>query len=220
MSAGGYVVDFDVPPDDPIKLDVDDEMEIIHLPSGQIGDLQFRVRPEWTVIHFAPNGTSTAEYYPEQGGHTVAIDPTKDKYEQSGDSYNVKVDIGRLSLSSVQVTQDKYSYIVEPEQSAKSSAGNTVLRNATGVEDPTTAAKAATAMACSKLKEAYGDNIRIYLVKYRKSDGDYTYLDNCATSTGGKSYDAGDSAALKSTLDTIAADLKTWAEYKEARVVN
>ena len=57
-------------------------------------------------------------------------------------------------------------------------------------------------------------------------------IDTCATSTGGKVYDIGTAAddtasngtsanamALKETLDAIAADIKAWAEYEDARNV-
>ena len=55
-------------------------------------------------------------------------------------------------------------------------------------------------------------------------------IDACATSTGGKVYDIGTAAddtasngtsanamALKETLDDIAADIKNWAGYEDAR---
>ena len=60
----------------------------------------------------------------------------------------------------------------------------------------------------------------------------YSEIDACATSTGGKVYDIGTAAddtasngtsanatALKETLDAIAADIKDWAEYEDARNV-
>ena len=36
---------------------------------------------------------------------------------------------------------------------------------------------------------------------------------------GGMAYDAADEAALKTTLDAIAAEIKTWGEYEEAKNV-
>ena len=60
----------------------------------------------------------------------------------------------------------------------------------------------------------------------------YTEIDACATSSGGKVYDIGTAAddtasngtsanttALKETLDAIAADIKDWAGYEDARNV-
>ena len=98
--------------------------------------------------------------------------------------------------------------------------------------------KALTTAACAKLKADYGSNVRVYVVKYRKQSGwkaltrngtaahssgsgthSYTEIDDCATSTGGTAYDAADEAALKTTLDTIAAEIKTWGGYEEAKNV-
>jgi hypothetical protein len=95
--------------------------------------------------------------------------------------------------------------------------------------------KALTTAACSKLKAA---GARVYVVKYRKQSGwkaltrngtaahssgsgthSYTEIDACATSTGGTAYDVADEAALKTTLDAIAAEIKTWAGYEEAKNV-
>ena len=36
---------------------------------------------------------------------------------------------------------------------------------------------------------------------------------------GGTAYDAADEAALKTTLGAIAAEIKTWGEYEEAKNV-
>jgi hypothetical protein len=59
--------------------------------------------------------------------------------------------------------------------------------------DATTALKRVTQAACEKLKQEHGDNLRIYLIKYRKQtqykhpvtgeavDFDYDYLDYCAS---------------------------------------
>ena len=57
-------------------------------------------------------------------------------------------------------------------------------------------------------------------------------IDGCATSTGVRVYDIGTAAddtvsngtsanvtALKETLDAIAADIKAWAGYEDARNV-
>jgi hypothetical protein len=68
--------------------------------------------------------------------------------------------------------------------------------------DATTALKGVTQSACAKLKNAYGSNIRIYLIKYRKQaqykhpvtqeaiDFNYDYLDYCASSRNADSiYD-------------------------------
>ena len=95
--------------------------------------------------------------------------------------------------------------------------------------------KTLTTAACNKLKAA---GARVYVVKYRKQSGwkaltrngaaahssgsgthSYTEIDACAASTGGTAYDAADEAALKTTLDAIAAEIKTWGGYEEAKNV-
>ena len=43
----------------------------------------------------------------------------------------------------------------------------------------------------------------------------YTEIENCATTTGGAKYDVTTEADLKTTLDTIAQAIKTWAATAE-----
>ena len=87
--------------------------------------------------------------------------------------------------------------------------------------------KKATAEVCAKLKTDYGNDLRVYVVKYRKQakyktfpvynvsqsdiDHDYSVVDACATNTGGKTYDISSEADLKTTLDNIADDIKNFA---------
>lgn len=99
------------------------------------------------------------------------------------------------------------------------STGNKVLKDVLGNG---TFSSVTTLMTnvCNKLKSTYGSDVRIYVVKYRKAAGDYDYLDSCATSTSGKTCDITDSTALKSTLNIIAADLKSQAGCTEATIVN
>ena len=100
----------------------------------------------------------------------------------------------------------------------------------------TSVIKQVTTDACSKLKEL---GTRIYVVMFRKQSGynylkrngksayssgsgtyDYSYISKCATDSGGKAYDVGNNTAtLKAKLDEIAADIKTWANYEEAKNV-
>lgn len=77
-----------------------------------------------------------------------------------------------------------------------------------------------TTKACTKLKQVYGDNIKIHIIKYRKDSGNYSYLDDCAVSTGRKVYDISNQADLKVKLDEIATELKTWAGRTEAKNVD
>lgn len=97
--------------------------------------------------------------------------------------------------------------------------GNKALKDFLGDGNPS-GVTTLTTNACNKLKQAYGSDIRIYVVKYSKETGEYGYLDNCAISTGGKAYDVGNQNNLKAKLNEIAEDLKVWAAYAPARLVN
>ena len=48
----------------------------------------------------------------------------------------------------------------------------------------------------------------------------YTEIDACATSTGGKLYNTSTESDLKDALTEIAADIKKWANYKPADVAH
>jgi hypothetical protein len=92
--------------------------------------------------------------------------------------------------------------------------------------DATIAVKSATAAVCAKLKTDYGSNLRVYIVKYKKqsqyktfpvynvsqsnANHDYSVIDACATSSS-YVYDISTESDLKSTLNTIAADIKSFA---------
>ena len=94
--------------------------------------------------------------------------------------------------------------------------------------DTNAALRSATAAVCAKLKTDYGSNLRVYVVKYRKqtqyktfpmynvsqsnaNHENYSTIDACATNTGGATYDVSTEADLKSTLNTIAANIKSFA---------
>jgi hypothetical protein len=99
--------------------------------------------------------------------------------------------------------------------------------------DATTASKGVTTSACAKLKSDYGSNIRIYIIKYRKqtqykhkisaaaTNFDYDYLNDCATGTSSPYLqDVTTEAALKSALQTIATDIKTFGGHTAAKNVD
>ena len=77
------------------------------------------------------------------------------------------------------------------------------------------------------MKAEYGSNLRIYLIEYRKQSQyktfpagatkahSYKTIEDCAYTT----YTADSETALKSKLDTIATDIKSWAGYTEAKNV-
>ena len=95
-----------------------------------------------------------------------------------------------------------------------------------------TVLKRITTDACIKLKNA---GAIVYVVKYRKQDywgamtrtgvtsysrsstaHSYTEIDDCATSSGGATYDVSTESDLKAKLDEIAGSIKLWAGYKNA----
>ncbi len=91
--------------------------------------------------------------------------------------------------------------------------------------DATSAVKEVTKSACTKLKNAHGSNLRIYLIKYRKQTQykhqitkaatkfDYSYLNNCATGTSSPyMYDISTEEQLTNALSSIAANIKTWVK--------
>jgi hypothetical protein len=109
-----------------------------------------------------------------------------------------------------------------------SSAGNLITY------DATTACREATKSAYAKLKSDWGNNIRIYIIKYRKQPNcyqmpfwentavtisfDYSYLDNCASgSSAPYIHDVSTEEELKSALAAIVADLKSFAGYSHAK---
>jgi hypothetical protein len=117
----------------------------------------------------------------------------------------------------------------------------------TVLSDATTAARKVTTDACAKLKADYGDDIRIYVIKFRKQEAykhkvagtevnfDYNYIDACATATahlydvaedyykkGAESADTTTATAeanLAKALSDISADIKSWAGFEDAKNV-
>lgn len=82
--------------------------------------------------------------------------------------------------------------------------------------DATAAVKQVTKDACTKLKTEWGDNLRIYLIKYREQDGDYSYLNDCTS----RLYSVSNKTGLETTLGNIAKDIKEWAGRTEAKNAN
>lgn len=84
---------------------------------------------------------------------------------------------------------------------------------------------------CSKLKNTWGNNLRIYLIKFRKQNKcrdestnmeknfDYSYLNNCATEDTNQYVKDNilNQSELEEALRVIACDIKSWAEYTEAK---
>jgi len=98
--------------------------------------------------------------------------------------------------------------------------------------DATEAVKEVTKSACAKLKTDYENNLRVYLIKFRKqtqykhkvtgatTNFDYSYLDSCATGTSSPyMYDITTEADLKSALDAIYTNISSWATRTEAKNV-
>ena len=103
-------------------------------------------------------------------------------------------------------------------------------------ETPTNAVSDVTAAACTKLKNTYGNNLRIYVVKYKAqekynsfpykdkastaTDHDYTTVDNCASSSS-YLYSASTPDELNEALNAIATDIKSasFGNWQEAQNV-
>jgi hypothetical protein len=107
--------------------------------------------------------------------------------------------------------------------------------------DASLACPRTTRDVCAKLKADWGANLRMYVVKYRKQTAHkhkitgaevpfdtqrYSYLNYCAgpgniESSGSAPYmyDTANETELKNALAAIAADIKTFAEYQEAKIV-
>lgn len=95
---------------------------------------------------------------------------------------------------------------------------------------PTKGAENATSALCTKLKNTYGNNLRIYVIKYRAQTyyqpfpiyngstrteaHDYSVINSCASSTATPYlYNISSEADLKKALDAIANNIKDWAGY-------
>ena len=97
------------------------------------------------------------------------------------------------------------------------------------------ALKKATKEVCAKLKRDWGENLRIYVVKYRKQDKysvlvrngteahkkltkshDYSAVNACASGEN-YVYEAADEEELKEKLAIIASDIKEFAGYEDAK---
>jgi hypothetical protein len=96
----------------------------------------------------------------------------------------------------------------------------------------TQAAARVTTDACAKLKNDWGEDLRIYVVKYRKQtqyrhkatdiamDFSYSYIDDCATENNSTYVkDVSDEAGLNTALQAIADNIKGWAGRTEAKNV-
>jgi hypothetical protein len=100
--------------------------------------------------------------------------------------------------------------------------------------DATAACRNVTRSACEKLKSDWGENIRIYVIKYRRQPNcyqsplwrsystiltlDYSYLDDCASGViAPYLWDVSTEADLKSALSAIAADIKSFGGYAPVR---
>ena len=99
-----------------------------------------------------------------------------------------------------------------------------------------TALKKVTTDVCAKLKSDHGDNLRIYVIKYRKQEQynvllrngnaahknltqihDYSAINACASD--GYLYEAENESELKEQLNAIASDIKDWADYEPAKLI-
>ncbi len=93
--------------------------------------------------------------------------------------------------------------------------------------DAIDAVKKVTRDACTKLKNDWGEDLKVYLIKFRKQNEylhkitktpetfDYSYLNKCATDEN-HIYDVKTEQQLKKALARISSDIKEWANAQEA----
>lgn len=129
---------------------------------------------------------------------------------------------GVLNLLTTDITYPVNSVLLE--------GGYQTVSNGVPQETPTQAAMKVTALACAKLKQDYGNNLQIHIVKYRKQQmykdfsqnnkyHNYSVIDSCAT-PGAYVVDATSEDQLKAALRVIAEDIKEFAGYKTAQNVD
>jgi hypothetical protein len=107
--------------------------------------------------------------------------------------------------------------------------------NVLSITDPSVACQRVAESACAKLKADWGNNIRIYVIKYRKQtqykhritgaavNFKYDYLNNCTPNSSDESpymQDVTTETDLKTALQTIATDIKSWAGHTAANHVD
>jgi hypothetical protein len=150
--------------------------------------------------------------------------------ENSDRTYTITLDLENVGVADLQMLNSApiFEYLShDPDQVADA---NSVLYYGVkdGIKnegawygsnyDASTACKNVTIDACDKLKK--NGNLRIYVVKYRKQEGDYGYIDKCASGEN-YFYEAADEAELTLKLQAIAADIKSagFAGYQAAKNV-
>ncbi len=159
--------------------------------------------------------------------------------DTKGDSVGVNATYGRLSIPSSAEKNRKKVLILsvnKPDWFESKELMNIVnnhietMKHLT-IYDMSELGKKVTQDSCQKLKEKWGENLRIYLIKFHKQDNylnkntksmayfDYSYLNNCATENTDQYVKDNifDEAALDKVLRTIANDIKSWTGYTEAR---
>jgi hypothetical protein len=214
---------------------------------GTFGTIQF-TNIAATSSHAIQNNvtydvTKRMEFYIEQDQIT----------QHNGTNYYVNFNMTNIRLISAEITNHPYTKgtdsmpVFAEKRADETFRYNSILyvsvgadatrnpngwhRDATGALLTTTeAVKNVTTDACAKLKEKHTDNLRIYVVKYRKqtqykhkvsnaiTDFNYDYIDDCATAAD-HIYDANDETALNTALSDIAGDIKSWAGYTNAQNV-
>ena len=132
---------------------------------------------------------------------------------------------------------DNFNNQVDLVQTTFSMPYNMVLRQGKYQEDedtPSQAVAKVTADVCSKLKGDHGNNLKIYVIKYRAQsqyrpfplngvihdakNHDYSAVDSCATNSN-YVYSVNSKSDLNSRLNAIATDIKSWAGYEAAKLV-
>lgn len=154
------------------------------------------------------------------------MDPGHYEYElQDDSSYLVKLDTYNLEFSNSRVVEWLYAFELD-KRTARGGCGNAVLINAAGIENPVIAVQEMSKSNLKNLKDIYGDNIKIYLIKYKpektyrvgadERDFSFEYLDARASEV----YETKNAEELKEKFEMIWEDLREWTGYQEAKVVD
>jgi hypothetical protein len=169
------------------------------------------------------NGTDTkCEIYNPGGLHRKFL-----PFDKISHPLNVNFDMDGISSSVVKFIMTGFTLPVNRALYDRQTGPSNELYDATST------CRVVTTAACTELKK--NTNLKIYVVKYRKQEGDYGYIDSCASGVG-YVYDvdtnyykkgadaANDTAAtaeknLAKALADIAADIKSSGNYEAAKNV-
>jgi hypothetical protein len=176
-----------------------------------------------TVSWTDPDGTTQSMEI--TGSEILNIYPSTHRYvqQQSDGKYKIELNLNNVSISGA--TADQLIFDFVPDAPTDSTPKNKVLLDGgwQRAEDasptpPTEAVKNVTVEACAKLKNDYGTNIRVYVIKYGDVTDPGNYIRDCASAPD-YVRSASDAASLNTALQVIADDIKSFAGYEAAKNV-